>query len=54
LVKGDHALEAGVPESFNVLVKEMQSLGLDVTVGYTNPVVQAKVESAQPRLLLGE
>jgi len=54
LVKGDHALEAGVPESFNVLVKEMQSLGLDVTVGYTNPVVQAKEESAQPRLLLGE
>ena len=54
LVKGDHALEAGVPESFNVLVKEMQSLGLNVTVGYTNPVVQAKVESALPRLLLGE
>ena len=25
-------------ESFNVLVKEMQSLGLDVKVGYTNPV----------------
>ncbi|MBT3912246.1 MAG: DNA-directed RNA polymerase subunit beta [Verrucomicrobia bacterium] len=54
LVKGDHALEAGVPESFNVLVKEMQSLGLNVTVGYTNPVVQAKVESARPSLLLGE
>ena len=54
LVKGDHALEAGVPESFNVLVKEMQSLGLNITVSYTNPVVQAKVESARPRLLLGE
>jgi DNA-directed RNA polymerase subunit beta len=37
-VKGDNSLEAGVPESFNVLVKEMQSLGLDVRVGYTNPV----------------
>jgi len=37
IVKGDNSLEAGVPESFNVLVKEMQSLGLDVTVGYTNP-----------------
>jgi DNA-directed RNA polymerase subunit beta len=37
IVKGDNALEAGVPESFNVLVKEMQSLGLDVKVGYTNP-----------------
>ena len=40
IVKGDNALEAGVPESFNVLVKEMQSLGLDVKVGYSNPVEQ--------------
>ena len=38
IVKGDNALEAGIPESFNVLVKEMQSLGLDVKVGYTNPI----------------
>jgi DNA-directed RNA polymerase subunit beta len=37
IVKGDNALEAGIPESFNVLVKEMQSLGLDVKVGYANP-----------------
>jgi DNA-directed RNA polymerase subunit beta len=37
IVKGDNALEAGIPESFNVLVKEMQSLGLDVKVGYSNP-----------------
>src|SRR5216117_3037122 len=40
IVKGDNALEAGIPESFNVLVKEMQSLVLDVKVGYTNPVDQ--------------
>jgi len=40
IVKGDNSLEAGVPESFNVLVKEMQSLGLDVRVGYSNPVDQ--------------
>ncbi len=40
IVKGDNALEAGVPESFNVLVKEMQSLGLDVKVGYANPLDQ--------------
>jgi DNA-directed RNA polymerase subunit beta len=33
IVKGDNTLEAGTPESFNVLIKEMQSLGLDVTVG---------------------
>ncbi|WCJ59556.1 DNA-directed RNA polymerase subunit beta [Fontisphaera persica] len=38
IVKGDNCLEAGIPESFNVLVKEMQSLGLDVKVGYTNPI----------------
>ena len=40
IVKGDNSLEAGMPESFNVLVKEMQSLGLDVKVGYSNPVDQ--------------
>jgi DNA-directed RNA polymerase subunit beta len=40
IVKGDNSLEAGVPESFNVLVKEMQSLGLDVKVGYSNPLDQ--------------
>jgi DNA-directed RNA polymerase subunit beta len=40
IVKGDNSLEAGIPESFNVLVKEMQSLGLDVKVGYSNPVEQ--------------
>jgi DNA-directed RNA polymerase subunit beta len=30
IVKGDNILEAGLPESFNVLVKELQSLGLNV------------------------
>ncbi len=33
IVKGDNSLEAGTPESFNVLIKEMQSLGLDVKPG---------------------
>jgi DNA-directed RNA polymerase subunit beta len=33
IVKGDNSLEAGTPESFNVLIKEMKSLGLDVRVG---------------------
>ena len=32
IVKGENVLEAGRPESFNVLMKEMQSLGLDVKV----------------------
>ena len=30
IVKGEHAIEAGMPESFNVLVKEVRSLGLDM------------------------
>lgn len=30
IVKGDHAIDAGMPESFNVLVKEIRSLGLDI------------------------
>ena len=30
IVKGEPFLEPGLPESFNVLVKELQSLGLDV------------------------
>jgi DNA-directed RNA polymerase subunit beta len=30
IVKGDNVLEAGLPESFNVLLKELQSLGLDI------------------------
>lgn len=33
IVKGDNTLEAGTPESFNVLMKEMQSLGLNVRPG---------------------
>jgi len=46
IVKGDNALEAGIPESFNVLVKEMQSLGLDVKVGYTNPLEHTSGDTA--------
>jgi DNA-directed RNA polymerase subunit beta len=46
IVKGDNALEAGIPESFNVLVKEMQSLGLDVKVGYSNPLEHGQGENA--------
>ena len=30
IVKGDNPPEPGIPESFNVLVKELQSLALDV------------------------
>jgi len=30
IVKGEHKIEAGMPESFNVLVKEIRSLGIDI------------------------
>ena len=30
IVKGEHKIEAGMPESFNVLVKEIRLLGLDI------------------------
>jgi DNA-directed RNA polymerase subunit beta len=36
IVKGDDTFEAGIPESFNVLVKEMRSLGLNVDLKSMN------------------
>lgn len=30
IVDGDHTMQAGMPESFNVLVKEIRSLGIDI------------------------
>jgi DNA-directed RNA polymerase subunit beta len=42
IVRGDDAFEAGIPESFNVLVKEMRSLGLNVDL------VSTKVKTAAP------
>jgi DNA-directed RNA polymerase subunit beta len=35
IVRGDDNFEAGIPESFNVLVKELRSLGLDVQLNQT-------------------
>ncbi len=35
IVRGDDTFEAGIPESFNVLVKEMRSLGLDVELSHS-------------------
>ena len=32
IVKGENVPEPGVPESFKVLIKELQSLGLDVKI----------------------
>jgi DNA-directed RNA polymerase subunit beta len=39
IVKGDTAYTPGLPESFNVLIRELQSLGLDVELIKTKPVV---------------
>ena len=46
IVKGDNSLEAGTPESFNVLIKEMQSLGLDVKV-HKRATQDAEVEAIE-------
>ncbi len=43
IVKGDNTLEAGTPESFNVLIKEMKSLGLDVRVGQRDQLLEAAI-----------
>jgi DNA-directed RNA polymerase subunit beta len=40
IVKGDDTFEAGIPESFNVLVKEMRSLGLNVELNTMDEVAE--------------
>ncbi len=42
IVKGDANLEPGVPESFHVLIKELQSLGLDVDLLEEKPLPKRK------------
>ncbi|NDV88050.1 DNA-directed RNA polymerase subunit beta [Aurantimonas aggregata] len=44
IVRGDDAFESGIPESFNVLVKEMRSLGLDVDLANTAVELPAPVD----------
>jgi len=44
IVKGDHVLEAGIPESFNVLMKELQSLCLNVEL-LEDPTQPRKAEA---------
>ena len=50
IVKGDNSLEAGTPESFNVLIKEMQSLCLDIKVGERSRVVDEDLQ--KPDILI--
>ena len=46
IVRGDDTFEAGIPESFNVLVKEMRSLGLNVDLH--NSKQQRQAPAARP------
>jgi DNA-directed RNA polymerase subunit beta len=45
IVKGDDTFEAGIPESFNVLVKEMRSLALNVEL--VEAEAEAEAEAAE-------
>ena len=47
IVRGETNFEAGVPESFNVLVKEMQSLCLDVSLSNDNSAQKIKNNSQE-------
>ena len=47
IVKGDDTFEAGIPESFNVLVKEMRSLGLNVELNTMDEIAEDGDELAQ-------
>ncbi|MBZ5653632.1 MAG: hypothetical protein LAO18_24495, partial [Acidobacteriia bacterium] len=47
IVKGEAAMEPGVPESFNVLIRELQSLCLDVELikaGEKKPAIAAAAD----------
>jgi DNA-directed RNA polymerase subunit beta len=48
IVKGQNVLEPGLPESFKVLTKELQALGLDVTLLEENRANPANVANATP------
>jgi DNA-directed RNA polymerase subunit beta len=47
IVRGDDAFETGIPESFNVLVKEMRSLGLNVELQNSQAVVDPSAPAQQ-------
>ena len=62
IVKGEHVLEPGLPESFNVMMKELQSLGLDVELveesaeedlGADDEAGEESVPSPRPEMLVG-
>jgi DNA-directed RNA polymerase subunit beta len=46
IVRGDDTFESGIPESFNVLIKEMRSLALNVEL--TNAEPEEEEEAPAP------
>jgi len=48
IVRGDDTFEAGVPESFNVLVKEMRALGLNVELENSDAASLPPPEEEEP------
>ncbi len=50
IVKGDNPPEPGVPESFNVLLQELRSLGLDVQLLKEGVVVDEKRKEYKPQI----
>ena len=49
IVKGENVLEAGLPESFNVLLKELQALALDVELLDEERVAEEEQKRATKR-----
>ncbi|HEV7275050.1 MAG TPA: DNA-directed RNA polymerase subunit beta [Devosiaceae bacterium] len=50
IVRGDDTFEAGIPESFNVLVKEIRSLGLNVELDMAEALEPSRAETAEAEL----
>ena len=48
IVRGDDTFEAGIPESFNVLVKEMRSLGLNVDLHNSKQAARPTARRKRP------
>jgi DNA-directed RNA polymerase subunit beta len=54
IVKGEAAIEPGVPESFNVLIRELQSLCLDVELVKKAPVAGTETVEEEPELAVAD
>ncbi len=54
IVKGEDVIQPGIPESFHVLLKELQSLGLSVELLHQEPEQAALPEDVDATLTEGE